>query len=167
MTEDLLSLLADNDLELHDFGAADREFLRAVHEEGEARTSDIRGYGLERQQIHYRYDSLTEDGLIEVSRVGLEDHDGRKQNVATLSDLGKQLVEAGLLDEVTDSNTNLEELKRRFERLREDAGDSLQQVDRNHRVLVDRMDSMETQIEDLEDRLTRLERQQQVATESR
>lgn len=164
MSDDLLSILDENDLSLYDFSAADREFLRAVAEEGEANTSDIRGYGLKRQQIHYRYRTMEEDGLITVERVGVDDHDGRKQNVATLTELGEQLVDAGLLEEVADSNTNLEEIVRRFEKLREDAGESLQRADRNVRKLGERLDSFEERLGNIEERLIRLENASETRT---
>lgn len=110
--------LAELDIEVSSLKPPDRDFLRALAEnDGEADTSTLRSdSGLKRQQVHHRYDSLAERGLIEVERVGT-DHDGRRSNVARLTDLGKRAIEAGLIDSVEDPNANIEDLNRRLDAL--------------------------------------------------
>lgn len=161
MTDELLALLDAHDLELADFTAADRDFLRALVEEEEATTSAIRSYGLKRKQIHYRYDSLADDGLIEVDKVGLENHDGRKQNAATLTDLGEQLVDAGLVEEVTDPNTNLEEMNRRIDRavdsLTGEVNAAVKDLNQDYRQTHHRVSNFEARLDKIENRLGRIE----------
>lgn len=152
MTDELTPILEENDLSVSDFTAGDRDFLKAVaNTDGSADTTTLRETsGLERKQVHYRYDKLEEIGVIDVQRVGVG-HDGSTSNTAELSEYGRRLVDAGLCGEIDDPNRNLESLKQQVDSLkgRVEHLERSRRRRRNHRD--DRLDELAERIDRLEE----------------
>jgi DNA-binding MarR family transcriptional regulator len=147
------------DVDVTRYSGKDRDFLAVLDEhDGAAGTSTLREEsGLTRQQIHYRFDSLAERRLIEVDRAG-HNPDYGEENVARLTDRGRELLDAGLLDNIQAPNENLEALGRRMDKLRTDLNQQKWELKRKHRRRVrstasDLRDEREERLGDLEGRL--------------
>jgi len=136
---------------VNDFTALDRDFLTTLHRlEGEATTSALRQHsGLERQQIHYRFDKLEDSGLINVSRVG-DNHDGRKTNVARLTWAGEIVLESGAFDDLSDPSKNLEALRREIDGIKG-------RFENVENELRERRNTRDERLDELEERVSRLE----------
>lgn len=150
-SNDLDAVLGEQGLSVADFTGDDRDFLKAVaNADGTADTSTLRETsGLERKQIHYRYDKLEELGVIDVDRAG-EGHDGTASNTAELSAYGRRLVDAGLCGEIDDPNRNLESLREQIHSLQ----GRVEHLEQSRR---DRRNQRDDRLDELEERIERLE----------
>lgn len=162
------------DVDVTTLNPADRDFLRVLDEnDGEADTTTLRNEGaLTRDQVHHRYDSLAERGLIAVDRVG-DAADGRTSNTARLTDRGEQLVASGSLDEIARPNANLEALRNRLDtletvlsretgRVEREVKDALRSDRRDHQavteMLEERIGNLEAEVGALKKRMDDYER---------
>lgn len=105
-----------------------RDILRAIFEaDGQATTPFIQKQAaVGRQQTHYRLDKLEERGLVSTYTAKPEGG-GQAVTHATLSDEGREAIEAGLLEDITDANASLKQLRQEIEELR---GEVEQKADR-------------------------------------
>lgn len=96
-----------------------RDVLRVIWEnDGEATTTEIRHQGaVDRGRLHYRYEKLEAAGLISTYTAIPEDG-GQEVKHASLTDSGRAAIQDGLLEDITDANTSLKQLRRQIDDLR-------------------------------------------------
>jgi len=98
-----------------------RDILRAVRENGGVADSKFikEHAAVDRNQLHYRYDKLERMGLIN----SFQDRPaggGQKVKHAELTEEAQAEIETGLLEDITDANASLRQLKREVDELNED-----------------------------------------------
>jgi DNA-binding MarR family transcriptional regulator len=116
-----------------------RDILNAIYQfGGEANTTQIKeNAAVDRQEVNYRYDKLEDRGLIETFK-DFPDGGGPETKFAKLTDAGRSAINGGLLEAITDTNTNLRQLRREVSELSENVtqkADSTyvsRQIDRIH-----------------------------------
>jgi chromosome segregation ATPase len=119
--------LADEDgprqkynFEVADLDGTVRDLLQLVEERGETHTSALRkGTGLDRGRLKYRMDKLEERGLVS-QEVKRPDAGGQEMRHLALTEKGREAIEAGLLADITDVNTNVANLSQRVAELERD-----------------------------------------------
>lgn len=146
-----------------------KQVLNAVFDhDGEATTSEIRREtGLEKHIIHYRYDKLSEQGLLTTERSDTPLSGPLPPLVATLTETGRRAINEGLVGDVFDDSVSSEVSLDR-EQFR-DFRDALNRLDTQSAALADdlrqnpprefaeRLDQIESDVEELDSRLTELE----------
>lgn len=151
--------------------AGSREMLRTMYRRGgEATTSTLREEAaLSRNQVNYRYRKLRERDLVETWKARPADG-SQKQTHARLTDLARDAIDDGLLDDITDAHTNLRQVRADLTAL-EDRLDSLPsrwafnsleadvEVARdNIREMYDAVDAVREEIGNLAERVDTLDR---------
>lgn len=103
---------APHPFDLTGLDAGSREMLRTMYRHGgEATTSTLREEaGLSRNQVNYRYRKLHERDLVETWKARPADG-SQEQTHARLTDLTRDAIDDGLLDDITDAHTNLQQLR--------------------------------------------------------
>jgi len=140
--------------DLNDLDGECRDILRAIHENGgEATTPILRdNAAVKRQQLHYRYRKLEDLGLIETFK---DVPDGAAQEVkhARLTPQGKKDIEAGLLEDITDANASLRQLRREMDDLRDQLEEKIsgQLATSRHTMLLNDLKRIRAKVEELEE----------------
>lgn len=125
--------------------------LLQVAAEGDAYTARIRREtGLSRQAIMRRVSHLEERGIV-VSEIDTPAAGGQPQRHVHLTEFGQRLVEAGLLDKITDTNSNVRGLHQRLDELEADLRDALDNKPDHGRVRTIAREAAESATETLPD----------------
>ena len=138
--------------------AVTRDVLAELDAAGETHiTRLIDVTGAARQSIHDRLDTLEDRELVETT-VRRPDDGGQRRRHATLTEHGETLVEAGLLEKITETNANVKALRDRLERelgtLHARVGD-LPTEDDVEQVVDDRL---EAELAELDDKISRVDK---------
>jgi hypothetical protein len=156
--------------------AGSREMLRTMYRRGgEATTSTLREEAaLSRNQVNYRYRKLRERDLVETWKARPADG-SQKQTHARLTDLARDAIGDGLLDDITDAHTNLRQVRADLTTL-EDRLDGLpgrwvfnalendvETVRENQRELYDELEAVREEIGNLAERVGTLDRKVETA----
>lgn len=116
------------DFDVTDFGAKDRDYLRAVDELEDATTTSIQDHAaLSSNEVHYRHRKLGDMGLVAVGDVsGLSS--SREARPVELTERGRELLASGVLEDVDEPNSNLKALQRQLNELRGRVDELEQQI---------------------------------------
>lgn len=108
------------DFEIADLDGATRDMLQLIDEHGEAHTSMLRkGTGLDRGRLKYRMDKLTDRGVVH-EELKEPEEGGQEMRHLRFTEAGAEAVEAGLLEDILDVNTNVANLRVRVSDLERD-----------------------------------------------
>jgi chromosome segregation ATPase len=108
------------DFEVADLDVAVRDLLQIVEERGETHTSELRkGTGMGRGRLKYRMDKLEERGIV-TQELKRPDEGGQEMRHLQLTEKGREALDAGLLADITDVNTNVANLRVRVSELERD-----------------------------------------------
>lgn len=123
-----------------------RDILRTIDRvDGAATSKQLKAdAGVDKNSLHYRLDNVLEDiGLVETYSAKPETG-GKRLKHASLTDKGRQAVADGLLEDITDANSSLRQLRRDINRVKERIGEKADQSEVSFEI-----DSLYTELSEL------------------